>query len=532
MTLALLIGQLVAMVLVHLAVGRYLSKKLFQDDLSIFQSLLLGIISFSSLFLIIHFFSPLTAWLNVCVYVLSFVLTIKALKWKEDLFFIFLITIFSVLFILDQGEISFFDTGLYHYPYVKWINQKRIVLGLANLHTRFGFNSLWHVYSSSFYWPFTFGQGVFLTNPLFYGFFFGGFTASIWQEKCRNNEQLILIFIIFIAAFNLSKIFWDFSGITVDWVCGILLILTFFDYVRALSFNEDKVSNGHKKFLILQTMFLFCLKPSTALCLLLIPIYLWFNKKEFSSYKKIIFVSLALLSLHTWRGFMLSGCLYFPESSTCIGTPSWQVPKDKVIETKNIILAWARRPNVAPKEVLSNNSWMAPRLKSYQFNPLLRNLLFFFVISSRLLLGYIVRMKKLFLLKQLALSLGFCSLSFCFWFFTAPDMRFGLYIFIMTAALPAYFLLHHFNLSLPIRKVALLFFLFFIVHDFADRETTGVFNTMPQTEVIKNKSKFGVEYTLPRFGQCWDADLFCTSEENNHLKLETFGAWTLLSTRD
>jgi len=36
-----------------------------------------------------------------------------------------------------------YDTGLYHWQTIKWLIQEPLVPGLANLHDRFGFNSMW-----------------------------------------------------------------------------------------------------------------------------------------------------------------------------------------------------------------------------------------------------------------------------------------------------------------------------------------------------------------------------------------------------
>ena len=47
-----------------------------------------------------------------------------------------------------------YDAGLYHIPYMNWIAKEPVVLGLANLEGRFGFNSLWLMIVSAFRFDF------------------------------------------------------------------------------------------------------------------------------------------------------------------------------------------------------------------------------------------------------------------------------------------------------------------------------------------------------------------------------------------
>jgi hypothetical protein len=48
------------------------------------------------------------------------------------------------------GPVELYDTGLYHYQMLRWLNQAGTVPGLALLHFRFGFSSSWFALAAAF----------------------------------------------------------------------------------------------------------------------------------------------------------------------------------------------------------------------------------------------------------------------------------------------------------------------------------------------------------------------------------------------
>ena len=100
------------------------------------------ILSFTSL--LINFFFPLSKNLNSLILFLSlFLLYIKNECFLKKEFLFFLIVTSSIITLLLFGSHTYRpDAGLYHFPYIRILNEEKIIIGLSNLHYRFGHISI------------------------------------------------------------------------------------------------------------------------------------------------------------------------------------------------------------------------------------------------------------------------------------------------------------------------------------------------------------------------------------------------------
>lgn len=53
------------------------------------------------------------------------------------------ITLEVIVAAFAAQDITFFDTGLYHFQVIRWLSRFGVVPGLALIHSRFGFTSSW-----------------------------------------------------------------------------------------------------------------------------------------------------------------------------------------------------------------------------------------------------------------------------------------------------------------------------------------------------------------------------------------------------
>jgi len=127
-----------------------LSKALFlengiTDDLSLKG--LLGLFFLGMLGVVFHFFLPLSSIIFFCTIgacILSgCIVFIKERKFvaKNDILAFLIIS--TLLAALADSLGPKYDGGLYHLPHQLWLRSEPIVIGLANLHGRFGFASLY-----------------------------------------------------------------------------------------------------------------------------------------------------------------------------------------------------------------------------------------------------------------------------------------------------------------------------------------------------------------------------------------------------
>ena len=121
--------------------GHFLKYKNFINRIeNINDRSILGCIFLSFLALILNFFLPLNKELNTLILLIGIIfLLIKRktnFKKKEILYIILTSVITSAL--LLYSNVNRPDAGLYHLPYVSFLNENKIIFGLSNIHFRFG----------------------------------------------------------------------------------------------------------------------------------------------------------------------------------------------------------------------------------------------------------------------------------------------------------------------------------------------------------------------------------------------------------
>ena len=116
--------------------------------------------------LLVNFFFPLTLEINsliFCIVILIAIFKKNIFINKEKFIIILFISLLSTLFLL-LSESYRPDAGLYHYPYIKILNEE-IIFGLSNLHTRFGHISILQ-YQSAFFNNLIIGTNGIVVIPL------------------------------------------------------------------------------------------------------------------------------------------------------------------------------------------------------------------------------------------------------------------------------------------------------------------------------------------------------------------------------
>ena len=131
-------------VLLFTPFGLFLSKKK-QINLDYFTSqLIFGLIIISFLALFLNFFFPLNQKINTFILIIPIILMFINHKiYLNKIFILFLILSSLIIFILIlESDVYRPDAGLYHLPYIKILNDEKIIFGLSNFHFRYGHISI------------------------------------------------------------------------------------------------------------------------------------------------------------------------------------------------------------------------------------------------------------------------------------------------------------------------------------------------------------------------------------------------------
>ena len=103
-----------------------------------------GLIILSFFALLLNFFTPLNEFVNSIFLILGLILIIKYYRvFLTKKYFLYSIISSLIIFLLiTSSDVYRPDAGLYHLPYIKILNEEKIIFGISNLHFRSGHISI------------------------------------------------------------------------------------------------------------------------------------------------------------------------------------------------------------------------------------------------------------------------------------------------------------------------------------------------------------------------------------------------------
>jgi hypothetical protein len=243
------------------------------------------------------------------------------------------------------------DAGLYHLPYTNIINESNIIIGLANIHFRFGHISIIQYLNAIFNNQILGNHGILLPAASIFSFFL---IYLIQEIKNNFNNKILCTFIFFIFSYTLYGYnrYGEFGN---DATAHIYLILVFILFLRDFDKKNIKINLINKLFLL--SVFSF-LQKTTMIIGIFIPFYCFLllkHKKKiinFSNFFTFIFLFFWLI-----KNTIISGCLIYPVRITCFEKLNWYT------NDKNYQIS-------APYQSLENESWSKgwPDKKEGQLN--------------------------------------------------------------------------------------------------------------------------------------------------------------------
>jgi len=399
------------------------------------KQLIFGSIFLCFLAITINFFFPLNFYVNSIILILSFVVLYK----KKEIYFSKKFMIFLILqsilitFLIAESHVYRPDAGLYHLPFIGILNSEKIILGLSNLHFRYGHTSIMQYFSAV-------SNNLLLNN---FGIVFA--QAIIAVSIIVNFSYLILYYIkkkeytfhFFFIFFVLIYIFYKmnrYGEYGNDAPAHFLVFFLISEII--LSLNKNNNSNTVNNLIL--TLFIIQNK------ILLIPI-LFFNifgvlKINFKKvlYEKNFYFLSALFLVWIINNTLITGCVLYPVKITCFEILSWtniESVERVSIEGEVWAKAWSNLDGEIQKQVkmngfLNNFFWIDIWSETH-FKLIIKKLtpylvLIFFVV---ILLNYKSKKnnlnnnhKKNKYHKYLIL---FSLLNILVWFLKAPIYRYG-----------------------------------------------------------------------------------------------------------
>ena len=354
----LLIFLEISLLSLLLSISGFLFKRVFfnnWNNKSYEENGFFGFILLGFLALFLNFFFPLNLYINNLVLIFILTLGLKLNFFKQKIFKllkkIFFTSLLAYIFIA-YSNVNNPDAFLYHLPYSKIINDDKIILGLTNLHFRFGHISIFQYISSLFVNSFFGIKGVLIPISLLTSFFFI-YCFKKFKKDFQNVELRFFSYIVFIILIISLYSFNRYSGWGNDAQAHIyyFLVIIYFLNLRL----DDNIDNFYK--LLTTSLFCFFIKPFYLISFL-IPLYFFLKSKyKLKIIKSKISIFLILFSLFWFlKNVLVSSCFIYPVNSSCIKSTSWY-NETSTLKASIESEAWSKDWN--------NNSNKSLNLKKY-----------------------------------------------------------------------------------------------------------------------------------------------------------------------
>ena len=282
---------------------------------------LMGIIISSMLAFLVNFFVSLNRYVNDLLFILPFIVLLFNSHIKVNLEFKKLLKLSLIVAIISTLVISYDnvyrpDAGSYHLPFISILNDNKIIIGLSNLHFRFGHISIIQYLSASFNNHIFFENGILIPLALIFAFMTLYLLTNIFNQENNFIVLISFIFLIFIF-FRMNR----YSGLGNDGPAHF-----YFMYLMILALNYKKYIQDYNNFfnkISLIGIFIFFNKI-TMLLGLIVPLFFIFQSSFLKIYKSKIFLFIILIFL-SWIGknIITSGCAAFPLEQTCFKKLQW-----------------------------------------------------------------------------------------------------------------------------------------------------------------------------------------------------------------
>jgi len=243
----------------------------------IFGSFFLGCLA-----LLINFFYPINTILTNLIFIIGVLLFFYSYKSNQNEIKYLLIITFIAFLTGIYETANRPDAGLYHLPYISNLNENKIIIGLNNLHSRFGFTSFLQYISSIFNNSFFSTKAIFFPNLIIYASSLIYFLRLSIDSKISNEIRVLALFFGISIAVDMNR----FSEFGNDENAHMLFYIFITNFILHFYKNNFERSN-YIKIILLLSLFLFMTKVTYSILIILV-IYIIFNSlKTFKFLEKL-----------------------------------------------------------------------------------------------------------------------------------------------------------------------------------------------------------------------------------------------------
>ncbi len=257
------------------------------------------------------------------------------------LFLISLCTMLVGAYIASKdGSTGGYDTPNYHIPSIRWISEYGVVKGLANLHTRFAYNSAFLCLQALFSFRNLLGYSLHSVDGFIWVFMFLYCFWNLWVIERRRFALSDLLRLIFM--FLLVDQIKGISAPSTDFWPMCITAYIFIEWCDLVEKPEDNpVPYG---LLAMYGLFSLSVKLSSSILFLFAikPVLEFIKSKKPLQILKFAVIGLLLILPYLIRNVILCGYLLYPVAAIDLFNFDWKVPKSVIVAEKIGIEIFAR----------------------------------------------------------------------------------------------------------------------------------------------------------------------------------------------
>lgn len=550
----------IVLALSYLGIGwfcSYILKISFLPENKFFSLVWIGWAIMLLLLQILNLFFPINAYSSIPVLIFGLISAIKFFKIEFrsgsipslSRIYVFFLTV-AALWVanLSMQSPAVYDSGLYQFNSIRWLNEFPIVLGLGNLHGRLAFNQSFFVYVAylNLYPLFNYGHNIansFLVLTLLAECLL--YLSKYITPRARNTNfsTINAATIFFVPIIIYLALFSSLSSPTPDIASSALQILIFIYFIRIIDENPSAPNSiSQIVFILVISATAVTIKVSNlfyaiSICAVVLlarlkPLYVS-PKQMFFVVIKLIALPALIIFIWSLRGILLSGCPVYPSTVGCINA-HWSVPIEAVKNEADWVYSWARLPHQTPDKVLNSWDWLKP----WFFREIWGNkwnMVKVVYPLSIFIIGVIISF-ILYIHQPLSqkgnrywfLVLTPILIGLFFWFYLAPDIRFAHSLFWIAPIAASIVALKLIETSGKPRN-GIILMLFFIINAnvavtliMSLQKLTSVstegYMPIPVVNLAEKTTLSGLTVLSPaESDQCWDSKIPCTPHFNTKL---------------
>ncbi|MDP8966690.1 MAG: hypothetical protein M3O33_22425 [Cyanobacteriota bacterium] len=450
---------------------------------------------------------------------------------------------------LTAKQVTWLDTGLYHYGAIRWLSEYGAVPGVALILNQLGFTSSWFALAAPLN-PQFFGDRVTAATNGFV-FIIAVLHFLICLVHCFTNKKelsdwFVVIFSTIILPFSVASSLMSVILVSPSPDFPVIFLTEVVAWTILIVANQKSSYLPESNFSILTTQALPLILSAGAVSIKLsaLPIlfisslfYLFYSRFNLRQCLMGSAITLLLLLPMFISGIITSGCPLYPSSFLCVDLPWTPTPQavKLLIEDTRGWGSWFGSPPPGSIPIL----WL---FWQWFGASVLNKAIIFLIVISTLLTIYVVRALMTSRMRGQFWILALAVLGTTFMMLKAPVIRFGLGYLILIPALsiavfcqtkldkvlpPLAQKLTSHNLFSNFRKLGIVVPLFlatliFVSSGKNSAESRLLLPPPLQKVEVLQKQVNDVKYFSPKYSRelCWSAKLPCTPfEVKNDIRL-------------